>query len=75
MATIGVEGIPTLSDNYKQGKLQPLKDGTTIAPSGTINSQISMLRTSIISLEVTAIVNAANSSLRGGGGVVGTRLS
>ena len=66
--------IPTLSDLYKSSRLQaPLPDASNPLPSSTLNSKISLIQTSITTLGVTCIVNAANTYLLGGAGVV--RLS
>ena len=75
MATLTLRDIPTISDDYKSGKLQPnsnTREGGSggIKPSASISSKVSTVKASITTLDVTAIVNAANTSLRGGGGVV-----
>jgi hypothetical protein len=68
---IPLSAIPTLSDLYKSSNLQaPSPDLSNPPASTALNSKISLIQTSITSLAVTCIVNAANSALRGGAGVV-----
>lgn len=78
MATLAPQQIPSIEDDYKSGKLQPTTEHNSqfisqlndIKPSASINAKVSMIKTSITTLDVTAIVNAANEWLGGGGGVV-----